>query len=605
MSLNLEPLPVVKIADPRTAIHKKEYAIFEGGSEVTPQFVTTTNISNTAITFNIKVPSIQTFVNRTIYCQLPVRIILTSSAPNANNLLRAGYDAPRAFPINGSLVNLTTAFNGSQVSMDSGDIIHALLRYNTDEHLKGHEFSSTPSYMDYSQVYGDLAGSVRSPLSNYSDGQADKTSGRGAFNFKVVSNTPSQAIIDAVFIEPLFLSPLYWGKGIGSTGLIGLQNIDVTLQFYTNSAFRMWSHDTSGANAGGLIDGGSVQFNNFSPAFSSFPDTGVKLYVEYITPSNVQIIPPMMQYPYFRVQRFPYDLNNVYAPNAQFSISTQNIVLSTIPKRLYIYARNANSVLLSSPNNTDTYASILSITCNINNRSGLLSQASQQQLYKISLENGCSMTFQEWSGQRLYGATDFVNTIGTVGSILCIEMGKDISLPADQAPGMVMNMNMQFNINFQNNSSVNITPTVYIITIEEGVMNIVHQQAQFEIGVISPMDILNAKEHYSPYVDYNDVYDLGGGNFFTGLKQFGHNILSKIKEAIKKGKYLYNKAKPYIKPALEIGKTLLPLLAAGEGEGEGEEDSEEGEGMAVGGELVGGRMIRRRKLRDRLNRRRR
>jgi len=628
MSLNLEPLPVVKICDPRTAIHKKEYGIFEGGSEVTPQFITTTNISNTAITFNLKVPSIQTFVNKNLYCQLPIRITLNCSSPNSNNLLRAGYDAPRAFPVNGSLVNLTSSFNGSQVSMDNGDIIHALLRYNADENIKDHDFSSTPSYLDYSQVYGDLAGSVRSPLSTYSDGQADKTSGRGAFNFKVVTNSPSQAVIDMICIEPLMLNPWTWNKGIGNTGFIGLQNIDVTLQFYTNSAFRMWSHDGSGAGAGGVIDSGSVQFNNFSPAFS-FNDANVKLLIQYITPSNLQIIPPIVQYPYFRVQRFPQDFNNTVSAGSAFAISSQNIVLSSIPKRIYIYSRNSTQTLLSSPTYTDTYASLVSISCNINNRSGLLSQASVQQLYKMSIENGCSMTFEQWSGNRLYGATDFVNTIGTVGSILCIEMGKDIALPADQAPGMIMNMNMQFTLNFINNSSINMVPTLYIITIEEGVMNIVHQQTAFEIGVISPADILNAKEHNSPYVDYDDAYDLSGGNFLSGLKNFGVNLLGKIKSGIRKAYKFGKKIAPYIKTGIQVGSKILPYLLAAAGNDEEEDEEQEqhenpedyqedyddsgdyeydrdyGEGMALGGELVGGKMMRRSILKRRALRRRR
>ena len=450
--------------------------------------------------------------------------------------------------------------------MDNGDIIHALLRYNTDEYLKDHELSSTPSYLDYSQVYSDLTGSVRSPLSDYTQAQGDKTSGRGAFNFIVVSNTPSQAIIDFIAIEPLLLNPWSWNKGIGNTGFIGLQNIDVTMQFYTNAAFKMWSHDDSGSGAGGAITSGSVQFNNFSPAFS-FDDANVKLLLEYITPSNLQIIPPIMQYPYFRVQRFPQDFNNIVAPGTPFSINSQNIVLSSIPKRIYLYARNSNSTLFSSPTYTDTYASLKSISCNISNRSGLMSQCSVQQLYKISLENGCSMTYGQWTGNRVYESNSFVNTIGTVGSILCLEMGKDIALPADQAPGMIMNMNMQFNLNFINNSSINMNPTLYIITIEEGVMNIVHQQAAFEIGVISPSDILNAKEHYAPYVDYHDVYDISGGNFLSGLKHFGTNLLSKLKSGIKKAYAFGKKVAPYVKTAWEIGKKVAPyLLAAGEGE---------------------------------------
>src|SRR5690606_19333029 len=173
MSLNLKPIQTVSVLDPRTDLHEKKWAILKGAKEVTYIPLTTTNISSSSLVYNAKPPSVKVFMNKFLYHRVPIRIKLTSSAPNANNLLRAGYDAPRQFPVTSSLSSLNVSFNGTSVSVNIGDYLHALMHYNTDEALKSREYSTGFSYADQSQEYNDLVGSVRNPLGSYSDHYAD------------------------------------------------------------------------------------------------------------------------------------------------------------------------------------------------------------------------------------------------------------------------------------------------------------------------------------------------------------------------------------------------------------------------------------------------
>src|SRR5690606_20154775 len=117
------------------------------------------------------------------------------------------------------------------------------------------EYSTGFSYADQSQEYNDLVGSVRNPLGSYSDHYADDISGRATL-FTVVSNTPSEAVIDMVSVEPIFMNPWYFGKteaNLGGTVFIGLINIDFNFTFISNSWARMWSHANGGLNVGGPI----------------------------------------------------------------------------------------------------------------------------------------------------------------------------------------------------------------------------------------------------------------------------------------------------------------------------------------------------------------
>ena len=116
----------------------------------------------------------------------------------------------------------------------------------------------TPSALDMSQEYNDLLGSIKNPLGQFGDSNQDSVGNRGGFaNYFVVSNTPTQAIVDCLFCEPIFLSPFYWGCG-NATAFINVQDMAWNFTFVNNPANRMWSHNTLGALAPAAISSSSV-----------------------------------------------------------------------------------------------------------------------------------------------------------------------------------------------------------------------------------------------------------------------------------------------------------------------------------------------------------
>ncbi len=567
MSLSYQRLEPVLVKDPVTILNnKREYAVLKSGSQATYKQFTTTSVSNSSIQFSCPPPSGGIIVDRKVYFLLPIRLTIVGTAPVGSTLLVAGSDAPREFPISSAIQTLDVTINNQSVSINLADMIHPLLHFNADEELDMLDYSMTPSYPDQSQAYSQLNGCNRNPLGFYADSVDKSMMGRAGFPFNIVSNpvstnaaVPITAVVDMVVNEPLFLSPFYWGHA-NESGFYNVNTMDFNITFLGNAGFRMWSHDA--VSSGTTITAINAQFTNFgnSPAPFSYVDNQPYMLFKYITPLETEKLPfnQPITYPYFDVQRFPTDSQNAIAANVGWNFVSNNIQLNSIPRRMYIFVRERNQDLYNTCQNPDTYFSIENISVQFQNKNGLLASANKRQLYEMSVKNHCNMSWSQWSGQYLLncgevnqGAGPFSttsNTIAGIGSIICVEFATDIGLNDIEAPGKLGQYMLQINGLATNVSNRTITPTLYIIIVSEGTFTIEGiGKASTNIGVITSQDILDCQA--SPWVDYNDVQCVNGGNFFSGLKSFGNNLWKHVKDNKLISKSLGRIQNPYTQAA--------------------------------------------------------
>ena len=615
MSLSFEPLTPVCVRDPRTMIENhRTYAVLKSGSQTTWKAFTTTSISNTALQFSCPPPSGNVIVDRKMYIVLPVRLQFTAIPPIGSAVLNPSYDAPRAFPISSSIDTLSATINNQSVNINMADVIQALMRYNTDTELLNGDYSGTPTYLDQSQNYGDLIASVRSPLGNYSNNSDGARMSRGAFPFYVVQNPVSTdgtstltAYVDCCFCEPIFLSPFYFGKSNGC-GFYNINTLDFNFTFVGQVANRMWSHyDMNGTN---VITSAAHYFfgqNNMpGPAPTQFPNNQgqqPQILMQFITPQETQLIPTNMPitYPFFDTIRFPTNLAQV-AGNATFGFNSNNIQLNSVPRRLYIYIRKQNSDLYANASNTDTFFQINSLSIQFLNSSGLLASASMNQLYEMSKKNHCQMTWTQWSGGPTNSATAAFagSKIGTVGSVVCIEFATDLGLPSLMAPGILSQCQIQISGVATNVNNVAITPTLYIVPVLEGTFTVVSMgQCSTNIGVITPQDILDCQQNAS--VNYKDVEHINGGDFWSGLRDFGAKLLPYLQMAnnfLKSTKLISTVATKIPHPVAQTIGNAARFL--GYGEGEGLDGMMPEAAMDDGGVLLGGRRLHRKNLHARM-----
>ena len=133
MSLSAVPTDVHKVYDPRIDVLKqREYVITKGASKVSYIPYKSLSTGNSTMSFNIIPPSRNTFVDRKMFIETTISLNFSVNIP-AGKTLDGGIidpikDAPRSFPLSRALASATATIGNTNVSMQTGDVIDALLR---------------------------------------------------------------------------------------------------------------------------------------------------------------------------------------------------------------------------------------------------------------------------------------------------------------------------------------------------------------------------------------------------------------------------------------------------------------------------------------------
>jgi len=584
MSLALFPLPVCKTVIPQAQINEsKNYSILKGSAETSWKVITTQSFSANSIQFTAPPPSPGILVDRKIWLSVSFNLTFTGTSvgPNFGVLQNpspafvsvagnapggSARDAPRAYPLSSCITTLTAKLNNTDVSVNLNDVIQPLLRYHNDiDPMHNYDYSVTPSMMDQFPQYFQGSGSNRNPLEQYGTNVYEFARG----GFAGISNVVNPAggtssSLTLTVTEPLFLSPMLFGTHGEEAGFIGLQTFDLNVTF--GNLAHLWSHDVTSSST----------ISNIAVTINGSP----QLFFRYMTPQEVTPIPRAIYYDYFEVNRYPTDQvlcapNSVAVPdNTVYTYNSANIQLNSIPRRMYILARRSNQQYNTQPqlnwDASDTFMALQSISVNWNNRAGLLSGASQQDLYAMAVKNGCQLSWTQWTQQ--------------VGSVLCVDFGDDIGLNDLEGPGMLGTYQLQLTANFKNiapdlqigeGPATPLLPSLYVIIVSEGTFCITENRSVAQIGVISKKDVLDA--HAKPLLDYQHAQKIYGGNFFGSIKK------------------LFSHAAPFVKQALPVlgREVALPLIKRAVGlKGHGRRKRH----------MRGGQMIDRDELESRLER---
>lgn len=537
MSLNPIPTPVIKVFDPRIdALKERQYVITKSANKVSYIPYKSQSTGSTAMSFNVIPPSRNTFVDRKMFIQTTVRI--NFSAPwvamkDGDTIVAGTKDAPRSFPLARALASANATIGNTNVSMQTSDVIDCLLRCMKNEDLKDYN-NGCPTALDRSQTYecyiannglNVLGNATQSPL------LADGEYSRGYFNVTIGAQSVSaggiatQEVSFQVF-EPVMLSPFVFSK-MNHCSLIGLQSIQLLYNF-SNNLELVWSGTqlTNAANAPVPV----TATVNFAPSGSSISDA--QLWVAYYSPSPLMEIPKAIDYNFSEVQRF---LSNGFQNLNYGDVTTctsSNVQLKVIPSLIIAGVRRTKAS--QRYYNPDCYYSIKKASINFANSVGLLSTASPYNLWSISKKNGLAYDFSQWVGQ--YGSLNQGNSSGAniptgCGSLLVIKPSEDLGLSDSEASGLSGAFNLQIGLDVQcidpSISAPQSDYELFIILVNEGTVAIDVAgtgSVSSTIGCVSEADILKAET--KPWLDYNDLKGLVGGDFISSLKNFVKSVPS-------------------------------------------------------------------------------
>lgn len=536
MSLNVNPLKVGKVIDPRLEISsEKEYIALKGALVNSWQQFPATNVNNSSFQITCNPPNRDIAVARLVFKKVSFDITVTGTNTSGGTLLNEGYIAPRAMP-------LTCVTQSEQMTINNDTITQApvqqywraLLRYRNDYENRFGAMSLAPSMLDQFQEYDDGVNTVRNPLGAYGDSSFDNTRG-GYSGFVIAPQTPGNttATITLTTYEPILLSPFCFGnKANYYSAFAGLQNMSY------NATLGQLSRVLSivqgqGAPAGQIVLNEPVV--NVSSA---------SLFFNYLTPDPITPIPRNMETSYFSVVSYPTRSTVPVAPGQQVSMTMQSIQVTSIPKRIYVFAKKDDSA--ESAFTSDTYMSLLDtanpLTLTWNNNQ-FLSQATCQNLYNISVKNGCNMSYSQFTKET--------------GSVLALDFGTDIGLMSNQCAGTIGNYQLSLNAQFKNTSKSSITPTLYVVVVYEGVFNINDGACSHMIGVLSPNDVLNAQ--VMPTGSYRESQDVYGGSWWTTLK----SALRPVHDYVKKHKLISKGLQLIPNPYAQMGSKAASAIGYG------------------------------------------
>jgi hypothetical protein len=172
----------------------------------------------------------------------------------------------------------------------------------------------------------------------------------------------------------------------------------------------------------------------------------------------------------------------------------------------------------------------------------LLSQATTQDLFNMSIKNGCNMSWSQF--------------IGRTGSVLAVDFGLDLGLAPNQAPGSLGNYQLGLTCNFTNTSSQAILPTLYVVVVAEGAFNMTDGSCSHSLGVLSPDDILRGE--IMPIGSYRRSEDIYGGKF-----EFLKSFMSKAGKYIKANKLVSRGLALFPDPRAQVASQAAAALGYG------------------------------------------
>lgn len=498
---------------------KVRYAVFKGAQNITPSQYEAISKSTSSITFNIQLPSESTVFSRRVMVETEMSITFkatpTADMPVGQSVVNLGYaSALGPFPFHSCCSTIQATINNNTVSQNQRDIMFQLLRFGDRREVARYN-NATPTQYDSYWSYTDALGANNNPNSAWNDCELDQDfQPRGSFVItSIAGNTPKAngadlaertIVITFKTREPLMLSPFIWcDPESNNAGMYGVQTLNFVFNLGSaNRAIRLANGPTGTATATVADPWFSI---GTQPYISSVVSSQLLMLFLTRQPSNLvsaRNVLPFAEYP-----RYLTSVSQAIANGASVEQNFQSIQLNSVPDKLIIVARK---VLASqSPADADAFLPIKKITINFNNKAGLLSGATTWDLWRMSVESGSNQTWAEYSG-RAYkssqagpaSATALPQVLPLCGSVLALEFGRHIELDDVYAPGSIGAFQLQFKVELENHTGLNIGANEYelvLITMNSGVFAIERGTSQTYTAILSRADVLavSSRPQYS------------------------------------------------------------------------------------------------------------
>jgi hypothetical protein len=540
-----------------------DFAVFQSGANVSQMRYNSQSLNSlTNQTFVLQLPSEVTVIDKEILLDMTCtfRMVCTSVAQVASITTVSalwGEDTGFCpFPLNFGIIQQSQlSLNNNSTTLFNNFLMPYLINALNSE-ANNYFLGGTVTYPDPYLYYSDGRQANNNPLGSYVNvpvhGGKTQQKPRGTYQIINIStsavtagdydyapiyqNAASTAFnvdIKVRFIEKVMVSPLMFSECEGvSKGMYGITNMQLILTLNSGaSVIRSLRKNPNGTPFGG--------YTAFPNSVSLKEIHASQLILTLLTPKPTQLLSSMNSHPYMNFVPYlttqnapalpPASNNNVGVP---FSVTTNSVQLNAIPDKLIIYVPTV-PYGQKTMFDTDSYYVIEGVSIVFNNQVGILSQATQYNLWEMSATT-TAQTWEQFSGRAMAKA-DPANAspvlVKTSGSILALNFGEHIPIAESYlAPGSLGAFNLLVTLQLRSllNTNKSNAPTsvdVVMITQNSGVCAFQNGTTLYSIGPLSRSAVLEVQDKQSEPIFRSDLRAVGAGmsggaGLFSAVKSF-------------------------------------------------------------------------------------
>lgn len=552
--------------------HEVIQAVEIGPSNSAYQTVSANNVNSTSSAiFSVKPPGTGSGIGRYMRLHVTGRAVFTLSTQTKT---AADLFAFRQWPLNSVIATTTANINNSSITLSNvADIVPVVNRIaNSFKNMNSYQ-SGTATAPDALTRYADTVGTPISPFTAATSVPlGDVNQSRVALFTNVITTpftsaaNPALVTIEFDIDEPI-LNPLFQADSENVVSLVGVNQLNVNI-VYTN-IWRMFCCSLKTSATASTISNAVITFSN------------QELLVNYVTSPDLifRPIPTYYSVPNIRLDQSNY--SNALAVGAAGSVTSATVQLDKVPRYLVIWISLPSEVVTAAVGSgtygvggsgslgiADVLMPINKVSINCYNQTGLLSSATQHQLYSMSCAAGLTnTTFSQFRGDPIFpmnlagGAGGVVAPSGRYNSAPVIIPFSNLSLPLGLSPdsdqGTTLSVKVDFNyvggITGPAGGDIAATGAVCnLMTIVDGVLELDNGSSVYMYGGLSREQVMNAIEASRDQVLTIDAIRsqsmIMGAGFWDKIKSAASWFKEKIAPVAKD---IYAVAKPFVHEGLQ------------------------------------------------------
>jgi hypothetical protein len=258
--------------------------------------------------------------------------------------------------------------------------------------------------------------------------------------------------------------------------------------------------------------------------------TNSALYYKETQPNAIEAakIPQMIVYPYKRWTYNPGNTGGTINSNSTAVVSTTNITFGRVPHKIYLAVRK----IRTSQNWADSESFLPISNVNVNfgaGTSGILSRASQRQLWLMTCENlgwDCSPTWEEFSGRINVSGVNgsgSATVVPSIGSPVVFRPAYNFNLDQALTEGSVGQFQFSVIVTLNNYTSSAVNYEMVILYEDQGVAVAQNGQFQTVLGINDVSLVLRTKESQESTSQSDVEEQICSGKSFHAMMKHKHH----------------------------------------------------------------------------------